>query len=326
MRTQLAALKTRFRHYLAERAGRTMPIELSHRSIYVLPTSFGWFFALMVFVSVMGALNYNNNLALLCAFLFGVLGAQSMLLSFRNLSRLRLVSIQAASSFAGERVPLSFAFESAVEAPRTSLNAYLADSRARFELALSYRALVPLAEAASRRGWHQPSVLTVDTAWPFGLFRAWTYLRPTHQVLIWPKPEASPPPLPLLKSKRLPRESDSGEDELRGLRPYVPGDALRRIAWKRSAGREDLMTRVFEAPAEPELRLSDRELGKLAYEARISRLAAWVEMAHAAQLEFELEVGGKRFGPDLGEAHRRRCLDALALLPFEATSQQSVRS
>lgn len=305
--------RARLIDHLARRAPQKLPIELTHRTVYILPTGFGMFFALMVFVCVLGALNYNNNLALMFAFLFAVVGAQSMLLSFRNLLRLRLASIQAGPTFAGRNIEIAYSFESPNELPRASLRARLDGQERRFELTQSYRTVLALDHATSHRGWLRPSALTVGTSWPFGLFYAWTHMRPDQDVLVWPRLEQDPPALPFSPSKKSRRESDSGDDELRGLRPYVPGDAMRRIAWKRSAGREDFMTRVFEAPAEPDLVLRFGELKHLDPETAISRLAAWVELAHPRNLVFSMHLGAQQFGPDAGEAHRRRCLNALAV-------------
>ena len=53
----------------------TLPAHFDHRRIYVVPTRFGLFFAVVLVAMLLGALNYNNNPALLMAL---VLGAASM--------------------------------------------------------------------------------------------------------------------------------------------------------------------------------------------------------------------------------------------------------
>ena len=47
-------------------------------------------------------------------------------------------------------------------------------------------------------------------------------------------------------------------------------------------------------------------------EARLSRLAAWVLAAEARGVLYGLRLPGLELGPDHGEAHKRRCLTALA--------------
>ena len=51
-----------------------MPKRLDRHRIYVLPTGFGLFLAALLAVMLLGALNYNNNPALLLALLAGAGG------------------------------------------------------------------------------------------------------------------------------------------------------------------------------------------------------------------------------------------------------------
>jgi len=79
----LAALRATFRvqwEHLSERAERRLPsltrhrapeplpIRLHRRRVYVLPAGFGVFFALVGVTMLMGALNFNNNAAMLFTF------------------------------------------------------------------------------------------------------------------------------------------------------------------------------------------------------------------------------------------------------------------
>ena len=56
------------------RGGESLPVKLDRRRVYVLPTRFGLFFSALVFAMLLGALNYNNNPALLLALLLGATG------------------------------------------------------------------------------------------------------------------------------------------------------------------------------------------------------------------------------------------------------------
>lgn len=281
-----------------------------------MPTAFGWFFALVVLVCVAGGLNYNNNLALLFAFLFAALGSQSMLLTFRNLSGLQLSEVQSASVHAGETLKLTYVLDSSDDSPRTSLNLRGATAQLhRFELAQAPRVLVTVEQAATERGWLEPDFLTVWSVWPLGLFDAWSYFWPPTRVLVWPALEANPPPLPFAHAGTRGVDAEHGEDEIRSLRPYVVGDPLRRIAWKRSATRDELLVRQFESPARPELVLALAALNHLPYERRLQRLATWARQAWEQNLAWRLLLPGQTLGPDAGAVHLKRCLDALAQLP-----------
>src|SRR5690606_21531605 len=64
--------RARFDRWARRRAPATLPVRLNHRRIYVLPTRFGTFFGALLLTMGLGALNYNNNPALmLCLILLG---------------------------------------------------------------------------------------------------------------------------------------------------------------------------------------------------------------------------------------------------------------
>ena len=55
--------------------------------------------------------------------------------------------------------------------------------------------------------------------------------------------------------------------------------------------------------------------GGLPVEARISRLARWVDEAERRGKRYRLRLPGESLGPAQGPAHRHACLRTLALLP-----------
>jgi MoxR-like ATPase len=61
----LRTLRGRLERFVRPRTPEPFPVELHRRRIYVLPTRFGLFFGVMLVAMGVGALNYNNNPALL---------------------------------------------------------------------------------------------------------------------------------------------------------------------------------------------------------------------------------------------------------------------
>jgi uncharacterized protein (DUF58 family) len=49
-------------------------------------------------------------------------------------------------------------------------------------------------------------------------------------------------------------------------------------------------------------------------ERALSRLCAWVLLAHQRNIRYGLRLGGQSIAPDHGAAHKSACLRALALL------------
>jgi hypothetical protein len=62
-----------------------------------------------------------------------------------------------------------------------------------------------------------------------------------------------------------------------------------------------------------ELWLDFAQVGLADREARLSRLTAWVLQADKLGVDYGLRLPGRQVAPGAGEAHKRRCLEALAL-------------
>ena len=66
-RTLRKRLNARVQAWARPRRPESLPVSFDRRRVYVLPTSFGLFFALLLLAMWLGALNYNNNPALMVA-------------------------------------------------------------------------------------------------------------------------------------------------------------------------------------------------------------------------------------------------------------------
>ena len=289
-----------------------LPIRLNRHRIYIVPSRFGLFFALMMFAILAGALNYNNNGALLFGLLPVSLALISMLQTFRNLDQLSLVQVTADPVFAGEPVHLDWHLRADDKRARFGISLLHAREQRHVDIGDAATAIVSFSLPTARRGWFVTEPIRVSTAWPFGLFFAWSYLHSDVRVLVYPRPESPPVPLPSAPDQNRRGGADSGDDELRSLRDYVAGDPKRSIAWKASARTGDLLVRQMEVPRARETEFDFDRISGLSIEAKLSRLTRWVIEAEHADLHFSLRLPGSVIGPASGQAHRKRCLTALA--------------
>lgn len=293
------------------RQAEPLPVELDRRRIYILPTAFGLGFGVLLFVMLIGALNYANNAALLLTCLLGAASAASMLVAFRTLDGLRLHGIRAGHAIAGE--PLELVLDFAARRPRQAVRVDCAGSTQAFAVAGATELHLQL--ATSRRGWLELPRLRIWSTWPLGLFRAWSWLHPRQTVLVWPRPEPAGPP-PLLPADAQQRLRPHAGEELAALRDYRRGDAPRHIAWKASARHHDLLVKDFEqAQPHASWRLDWHELRALEREARIARLARWLGEAEAQGRRYSLRLPDERIELGSGAQHYARCMSALAMLP-----------
>ena len=106
MRDRLHALRARLERFVRPREPEAFPVELHRRRIYVLPTRFGLFFGVLLAAMGVGALNYNNNPALLLMLLLAGAAQTSLLGAHLQLSGLRFVAVSADPVPAGTPIQL----------------------------------------------------------------------------------------------------------------------------------------------------------------------------------------------------------------------------
>jgi hypothetical protein len=85
-----AGLGQRFDFWILERVRQRrgvtqLPLTFEYRHIYVMPTRFGFWFGMLLALTALGGLNFNNNMALMLGFLLASIAQLTTLLAYRNL-------------------------------------------------------------------------------------------------------------------------------------------------------------------------------------------------------------------------------------------------
>lgn len=280
--------------------------------IYILPTTLGAIFAVMLLGMLLGSLNYANNLGLALTFALAGIGLVSMHACHRNLSGLAIRPLGGEPTFAGETALFGFRVENDERQPRIDLELGLDGREARgTSLDAMAAGLLELRVPSRRRGRLRLTRCEVATRYPFGLFRAWAVLHPEVDCLIYPKPAADAPPLPEGGEGSGARQTRSGDDDFAALRSYRPGDTVGRVAWKALARSDKLLVRQFESGQAAERVLDLDSAPGANLEQRLEVLARWILEAQAAGGPFTLKLGSLRMSGS-GERHREACLARLA--------------
>ncbi|MGA9420845.1 MAG: DUF58 domain-containing protein [Rhodanobacteraceae bacterium] len=300
------------------REPEALPLRLNRRRIYVLPTRFGLGFGVLLFVMLLGALNYGNNPAFLLTCFLGAAAWASLFFGFRAMSGLAITQMRADEAHVGDSVKIHMTFAAGAR-NRPGLRLRCRDHETAFSARASDDTPILLALPCKQRGWFRAGRLRIWTDYPLGLFQCWSWVNPALEFLIYPKAEHPAPPLPPGAGRVGERASLGDSEDYAGLRDYRSSDPPRLIAWKASARHETLLVREVERRAGTALVLDYAALGALDPEARISRLTAWVLAAGAAQCSYLLRLPGLDIGPDSGSRHRSDSLRALALFKADRT-------
>lgn len=292
----------------------TPPVVLVQRRIYIVPTRYGYLYAVFLILLLLASINYQLSLGYLLVFLLASIGGTGMLHTWRNLAQLSLSPGRADPVFAGELVRFKLHLSGgsmrrfSVAARRSRGEESYVDVPANDSIDVE----LPL--AAGRRGWLGCGRLEVFTHYPFGLFHAWSYVDFGMRCLVYPKPDPGAGPLPVEASQH--GEGSTmipGEDEFHALRAWRPSDSPRHIAWKALAREQGLLSKEFMSTASSDLWLTWDQVAGRGTEERLARLTYWVLEADRLGLLFGLSLPGRKIPLNWGDAHRLECLEALAL-------------
>ncbi len=297
---------------------------LNHGRVFVLPTKAGWGCAVLLAAMFAGAINYNLGLGFALTFLLGACAMVDMHLAFRNLAHLHLSAGRASPVFTGEEAQFTLHLANQRQHDRYAIWVGFVDEEPigvekAVDIAAHSSTSLTLSVTAPQRGWLLAPRVRLQTRFPLGLLRAWTYWRPDVKALVYPQPELNAPPLPLDSDSFQDEPGPAGEQEFAGIRPYQSGDSPRRLAWRQiarleGAGSEQLVSKHFEGGSGNALSFNYAALPvSLDTEARLSRLTAWILEAEARGLPYALRLGRIVLHADLGPSHQHACLTALAL-------------
>ena len=330
----LAFVQQRLQRWFESRLPLSDSVTLSQRTVYILPTRPGLMLFVTLVVLLVASINYQLNLGYLLTFLLAGCTLVGMHVCHGTLRGLALNLTAPAAQYAGASTSVDIQLTNARRSVRYGIGLSVLNPQAAggqqgagrhwawTDVPAQGSSTVQVAFTPLRRGLHRLPTLTAETRFPLGTFRVWTVWRPAAQVLVYPAPEPGPPPLPPGE----PRAQGAGDaarapsnGEFDGVRGYRRGDPLKNVLWKKAAKAGEqigesagLVVRDYQQAQRHALWLDIRHTGLPDAEQRLSRLCAWVLQADRLDLRYGLRLAVVEISPASGEAHKRRCLEALA--------------
>lgn len=327
-----------WRESFGHRAISEAEIELVQRRIYVLPSMRGWAVIAIAVILLLVGVNYQLSLAYVVAFLLGGLMQVALHATYRNLRGLKVRVGKSPRCIAGETLhfPMTLASPermregvavSRIVAGSRKQNATLAANATRVRIVADTQLNYTLAVSAPKRGIVSLGRLLIESRAPYGVIRAWSYAHFEWVGLVEPKPEEPYPDLPhaagdedqAKKQSSVPHDPD-------GLREFVPGDSLKRVAWKHVAKSGEWYTRTGEAGQRGEVDLSWNATNLTDTEARLSRIAAWIDRARNENVAFSLAMPNGALTLSDSAPHHDEALAMLATYPKPLSEVSGVRA
>ncbi len=320
-------IKHWFWRWVVRRAPRAEQVRLRHKSIYVLPTLQGLGFLVVIALLWLLGTNYENNLVLGSSFLLLSLMIVSVVHAFRNLSGLKLSAQRAHPAFAGELVEFDVLLQAAPGGRHEALSLGWDRSLAvQTDVPRSGESTVTLPHRARWRGWLVPERLRVQSDYPLGLFRVWSWVHLDTQALIYPAPRSSEqPPQTHLSGQEGEQLSVDNQEEFQGFRSYQTGAPMAHVAWKLYAREQGLHLKDYAGYQSEQVWLDWEGLPGLDQESRLSRLCFWAVEYGKTSGEYGLRLPGLEIPLGRGRDHQTRVLRTLALygLPSDPRGERN---
>lgn len=307
-------IRRRWLEWVNRRIPRSDSQQFVQSNIFILPTGMGLIFGLLLVVMLLTGINYQNSLIYLLTFLLGVVFVAAMHQTHRNLSGLDLTLVSAGEGFVGDRIPFVFRGTASKE-DAVALNL----SHPTDELTLQHvmsdaPADLVLVCTGDKRGYLYLERVRVETRFPFGLLKAWSWIRPATPAIVYPKPLM--PPEWAGTSGEADNSADThtteGHDHA-DIRPWRQGDLSQRVLWKRYARTGDMVIADWSGEQGSPSWLDYEAFPGADMEMRLSYLSALVQNRARSGEVFGLRLPGEQIGPDSGAAHVHQCMRALAV-------------
>lgn len=304
----------RFDKWLQRRLPATKKITLNSSNLFIFPSKAGIHFILSCFILFLLGTNYQNNLILFMVYFLCSFMVTCLLLSFRNVNNLTISATENQTQFVGKSAQFGLRLTPTKSCPHDLI----------FSFQHSNSDLQPLIEqnnillyaVANKRGYFKPGRITLRSSFPFGLYNVWTHIDFDTEVLIYPQPIANKMQLQSIADNSVNQsfsKTTTGVDQFSTLKAYQPGESLKSVAWKQLAQGRGWLSKQFEQSVGGDCVLDIANLSHVPLETRLSYLCFHIIELEKRQQRYALILPNHEIAVSVGEAHKHRCLKALAL-------------
>ena len=247
----LQTFKNQFNHWLNRRIPPQQRITLSQQSIFIFPTRIGFVFSVLLLALLLAAINYENSLIFGLTFWLASVFFVTIFYTYKTLANITLELQKTGTGFVNEDIEFSIKVSRPVNSKREGIQIGWPNQVKQWvELYENTSVTTHCFVKAKQRGWLNPKRLLVETYYPLGLLRAWTWIDLNAHAIVYPKP--------LSHEHQFENNGDDdegqlshrkGSDDFHDMRNYHPGDSPRHILWRNYARQDELLVKQFAAYA-----------------------------------------------------------------------------
>ncbi len=234
--------------WLGKRIPPSANVTLDQRRIFILPSRYGLLYLILSLSILVGASNYEKNMLYALAFWLLGLFLVAILHSFVNLAGLTITAIKAHPAFAGAHAEFELELSTTKRRGHDDIRLQWPSQEAVLtHVSDKSPTRLVVTHRSERRGWLRPGRLLIESTYPLGLLRVWTWVDLDLQALIYPHPiPTRVQPVAMQMHEQGHERALGHHEEFYGFRNYQPGDPLRHVMWKSLAKGHSLQTRLHQ--------------------------------------------------------------------------------
>lgn len=320
--------------FLLARTPRADKVSLGLSNVYVFFSRQGLLFGLLLIITFVMGVNYANNLVLgLFFYLFGiwlvgvfytfvqVSGVQIRLVetSLAKAESLAWITLEISTKSGKPSRQLVMGFESSSDHLTAQDKQTFDTHRHTTITSLDKPTLVRLPVCADKRGRMSLPRLTIQSVYPLGVLRAWSYVYFDSPVFVYPKPvpfdHQHDKKITSDEGEQMSTTSVAGQNDFDRLDDYIKGESLARVSWSHVARGAGMLTKRFADPVGRQWCLDYADMPSINHEQKLSELAFAVLELKNSQLAFCLHLPSGKGELGMGEEFIKQSLLRLAKEP-----------
>lgn len=306
-----------FKNWLERKSPKLNEYKTKNNNIFILPTNFGIIFAILLIIMLSTSVNYNNSLGFALTFLLMGVGILSIFYTHINMMNLSFKVEKVEPVFLGQNTFFKIKLINLNPKKHFILEFFWHKKDERLiniDLEPNEETTVILPIDAEKRGWKIAPRFIVRSTYPFGFFKAWSWINLDMKNIIYPKPYAGDVNVSLSETSTAEiKQEKSGMEDFSHLRKYSHGDPIKVIHWKSFARHATPMSKQFSESVGSEIWLDWYKIKNVDDEERLSILCKSVIELYSDNAKFGLKIPDEILEPNTGETHYHKCLTALAL-------------
>ncbi len=308
----LSQIKQRFwTNWLTLRIKPTPQKTLNRKNIFIVPTKAGFGLLLSVALILFAAINYQNNSLFLLGFTVLSIFLLSILATFENLNGLTLYKGEKNLVEQGQAVTMVLSLSQKKDRLSQALSIFCGEHQGDIAQVSHDSSHYSFNVQTEKRGVYKCPLIKIESRYPFGLIRAWSWADLCLEAVVYPKPyHAEMAAAEVFDNTSQQKRIES--DDVDNIRSWQQGESPKRILWSAYAKSDELLAFEHQQFNYNPVWL-DWNSVQGDTETRLAVLSYWILFNGQRHSHFGLRLPNQQFDIAIGKVAVNQALTALAL-------------